>query len=76
MTSPYALLLSIAGTVCMFILALIGIIADASIAPTPAVEAALAPSTVAVAQQVRHIDSVTYSLAPVPAASNAQSRGH
>ena len=43
MTSPFALLLSIAGTVCMFILALIGIIADATIAPTPAVGAAHGP---------------------------------
>ena len=77
MTSPFALLLSIAGTVCMFILALIGIIADATIAPTPAVGAALAPSTVAVvAQDVSHVAPVPYTGAQAPAASHSQARGH
>jgi hypothetical protein len=77
MTSPFALLLSIAGTVCMFILALIGIIADATIAPTPAVGAALAPSTVAVvAQAVSHVAPVPYTVAQAPAASHSQARGH
>jgi hypothetical protein len=76
MTSPFALLLSIAGTVCMFILALIGIIADATIAPTPAVGAALAPSTVAViAQAVSHGDPVPYTVAQAPAASRAATWG-
>ena len=76
MTSPFALLLSIAGTVCMFILALIGIIADATIAPTPAVGAAMAPSTVAVvAQDVRHGDPVPYTVAQAPAASRAAAWG-
>ena len=75
MTSPYALLLSIAGTVCMFILALIGIIADATIAPT-AVDTAMASSTVAVvAQDVRHGDPVPYSVALVPDTSRAAARG-
>ena len=70
MTSPFALVLSIAGTVCMFILALIGIIADATMAPTPAVGAAMAPSIVAVvAQDVRHVDPVTHTVALEPAAS-------
>ena len=71
MTSPYALLLSIAGTVCMFILTLIGIIADATIAPTPAVDTAMASSTVAVvAQDVRHGDPVPIRSprCPTPAA--------
>jgi hypothetical protein len=72
MTSPFALLLSIAGTVSMFILAMIGIVADASSAPTPAVEASLAPSTVAVfAHDVSHGDSVVFTVAQAPAASRA-----
>ena len=75
MTSPYALLLSIAGTVCMFILALIGIIADASIAPTPAIEAAMIPSTVAVAQDVSHVDPVAFTVAQGPATSRAAAWG-
>ena len=76
MTSPFALLLSIAGTVGMFILALIGIIADATIAPTPAVGDAMAHSlVVAVAQDVSHVDPVTYTVALESAASGRQARG-
>jgi len=72
MTSPFALVLSIAGTVGMFILALIGIIADATIAPTPAVGAASAPSAVAVvAQEVSHGDPVFFTVAQAPATSRA-----
>ena len=72
MTSPFALLLSIAGTVCMFILALIGIIADAAVAASPAVGAAMAPSTVAVvAQDVSHGDSVPFTIVQAPASSRA-----
>jgi len=72
MTSPFALLLSITGTVCMFILALIGIIADATVAPSPAVGAAMAPSTVAVvAQDVSHDDPVPYTVVQAPATSRA-----
>ena len=75
MTSPFALLLSIAGTVCMFILALIGIIADATIAPTPAV-GAMASSTVAfVAQDVSHGDPVPFTVAQAPATSRAAAWG-
>ena len=71
MTSPFALLLSIAGTVCMFILALIGIVADASTASTPAVEAAMVPSTIAVVvQDVSHSAPVTFSVAQAPATSS------
>jgi hypothetical protein len=67
MTSPFALLLSIAGTVCMFILALIGIVADAMIAPTQAVDAALIPGTVAVvAEDVRHDAAIPYTVALEP----------
>ena len=72
MTSPFALMLSIAGTVGMFILALIGIIADATIAATPAVDAAMASTTVAVvAQDVSHGDPVLYTVAQAPATSRA-----
>ena len=75
MTSPYALLLSIAGTACMFIIALVGIIADASSAPMPAIETAMASSTVAtVAQDVRQVDPVAYTVALEPAASRARGR--
>ncbi len=72
MTSPFALLLSIAGTGCMFIIALVGIIADASSAPTPAVGAAMASSTVAVvAQDVSHGDPFPYTVAQAPDTSRA-----
>jgi hypothetical protein len=72
MTSPFALLLSITGTVCMFILALIGIIADATVAPSPAVGAALAPSTVAVvAQDLSHDGPVPYTVVQASATSRA-----
>ena len=75
MTSPFALLLSIAGTVCMFVLALIGIIADATVAPSPAVGAAMAPRTVAVAQDVSHGDPVPYTVAQAPDTSRAAAWG-
>jgi hypothetical protein len=76
MTSPFALLLSIAGTVGMFILALIGIIADATLAASPAVGAAMAPSTVAVvAQDVSHGDPVLYTVAQAPNTSDAAAWG-
>jgi hypothetical protein len=72
MTSPFALLLSIAGTVCMFILALVGIIADATVAPSSTVGAAPAPSTVAVvAQDVSQDEPVPYSVVQAPATSRA-----
>jgi hypothetical protein len=70
MSSPFALVLSIVGTVCGFIIALVGIIADATIAPTPVESGAVAHSIVAtVAQDVRHADAVTYTVALEPAAS-------
>lgn len=76
MTSPFALLLSIAGTTCMFIIALVGIIVDASSAPTPAVETAVARGIVAaVAQDVSHVDPVTSTVALEPVASRPQARG-
>jgi hypothetical protein len=71
MTSPFALLLSMAGTACIFIIALVGIIADATIAPTPAAGATMAPRIVsAVAQDVSHGDPVAYTVALEPAASH------
>ena len=70
MTSPFALMLSIAGTVCMFILALIGIIVDATIAPTPADDATMAHGIVStVDQDVNHVDPVAYTVALEPAAN-------
>ena len=70
MTSPYALVLSIVGTVCGFIIALVGIIADATIAPTPAAGDAVAHSVVsAVAQDIHQGDTVAYTIALEPAAS-------
>ena len=76
MTSPFALLFSIAGTVCMFILALVGIIADASNAPTVAIETAMASSTVAVvAPDVSHGDPVPYTVAQAPDTSRAAAWG-
>jgi hypothetical protein len=70
MTSPFALLLSIAGTVCMFIVALIGIIADAAVAPTPTVGMAVTPGIVAaVEQEVSYVDPVANAVALEPAAS-------
>ena len=70
MNSPFALVLSIAGTVFGFIIALVGIIADATIAPTPADGATMAPSIVwAVDQDVSH-DTGAFTVALEPAASS------
>ena len=51
MTSPRALFLSIAATVCAFALVLLVIASQASNAATSVVEAAMASSTVAVVAQ-------------------------
>ena len=73
MTSPFALVLSIAATGCGFIIALVGLIADAASAPPPTVAAAMPPGTGAVvAPQVRHGDPVPYTVAWEPAASRPQ----
>jgi hypothetical protein len=70
MTSPGTLLLSIAATVCDFVLTLVAVAGHASIAPTPAVGAAMAPGIVAaVDQDVSHSDAVTFTVALAPAAS-------
>lgn len=70
MTSPFALAVSIVGTVFAFIIALVGIIADAAIAPTTADVATMAPSIVsAVDQQISQVDSVAYAVSLYSAAS-------
>ena len=70
MTSPHMLLLSLAATVCGFVLALVAVIGQASNSATPVAESALAPSSVVVvAQEVNHVDSVAYAVALAPAAS-------
>ena len=51
MTSPRALLLSIAATLCGFVLALVAVVGQASTARHPRGGVALAPSTVAVVAQ-------------------------
>ena len=76
MTSPFALVLSIAATGCGFIIALVGIIVDAASAPPPTVAAAMTPEIVAVvAPEVRQGDPVPYTVAWEPAASRPQARG-
>lgn len=76
MTSPNALVLSIVGTVCGFIIALVGVIADAPSASTPAVVAAIASSSIAVvAQDISHGDPVPYTVAQAPDTSRAAAWG-
>lgn len=71
MTSPCALLLSIAATVCGFIITLVAVVGQASIAPTPAGGTAMAPGIVStVVQEVSHVDPVTFVVAVEPAASH------
>jgi hypothetical protein len=68
-TSPQALFLSLAATVCAFALVLVVIANHASSAATPVVSATQAPSTVAVvAQEINHVAPVAYAVAPTPAA--------
>jgi hypothetical protein len=75
MNSPRTLVLSIAATGCGFLLALVGVIGQASHAATSPGEVAMAPSTVAVvAQDVRHVDSRPYVVALELAASRPQAR--
>ena len=73
MTSPRALFLLLAATVCAFALVLVVIASQASLAATPVVAATQAPSTVSiVAQEITHSASVTfavtYAVAHAPAA--------
>jgi hypothetical protein len=71
MTSPRALCLSLAATVCGFILALAAVIGQASQAASPAVEMALTPRTVSVvAQELSHDAPVAWTVAWEPAASH------
>ena len=68
MTSPRALFLSLAATVCGFALVLVIIIGQASQAATPVVAAATAPVTVAVvAQEIAHDEPVAFTVALEPA---------
>ena len=68
---PRILFLSIAATARGFILALVGVIAQASHAASPAVEVAMTPGTVAeVVQDVSHVDPITYAVALDAAASH------
>src|SRR5215217_9752374 len=71
MNSPRALLISIAATACSFIIALVGIIGAASHAATPTGAVSTAPAIVStVAQDVRHVDPVIWTLALEPVASH------
>jgi hypothetical protein len=70
MTSPFALAVSIAGTVFGFIIAIVGIIADAAITPTTADSATMPPGIIsAVDRDFNHGNSVAYTVALEPAAS-------
>jgi hypothetical protein len=70
MTSPRALFLSLAATICAFTFALVVIIGQASQAATPVVASAHAPSTVAVvAQELSQDESVAWTVVWEPVAS-------
>ena len=70
MTSPRALFLSLAATVCAFALVLVVIASHASIVATPVAGATQASRSVAVvAQEIDHAASVTDAVALAPAAS-------
>jgi len=70
MTSPRALFLSLAATICAFAFALVVISSQASQAATPVVASAHAPSTVAVvAQELSHDESIAWTVVWAPAAS-------
>jgi hypothetical protein len=68
MTSPRALFLSLAATICAFAFALVVISSQASQAATPVVASAHAPSTVAVvAQELSQDESVAWTVVWEPA---------
>jgi hypothetical protein len=70
MTSPRALFLSLAATVCAFALALVVVIGQASQAATPVVASAYTPRTVAVVEQaLSHDESVAWTVVWQPVAS-------
>ena len=76
MTSPRTLLLSIAATACGFIFTLVVVAGQASLAPTPAGGASMAPRIAeTVAQDVRQVAPVAYTVALEPAAGSPQARG-
>ena len=73
MTSPRALLFSLAATVCGFIFAIVVVTDQASSTPTSAVDVAMAPSHVSVvAQDVSDLNAVPFTVALEPAASHFQ----
>jgi hypothetical protein len=75
MNSPRTLFLSIAATGCGFILALVGIIGQASHAATPAVDVAMAPGIIAeVAQEISAAEPVHFTVALESAARLSQTR--
>jgi hypothetical protein len=75
MTSPRALCLSLAATVCGFALALVLIASQASTAATPVVSATTGSSTVAVvAQEIGHAEPALVMVA-WESASRSQARG-
>ena len=75
MNSPRTLFFSIAATACGFILALVGVISQASNAASPVVEVAVSPAIVAeVVQDVSHVDPITFAVALESATSHPQAR--
>ena len=73
MTSPRALLFSLAATVCGFIFAIVVVADQASSTPTSAVDVAMAPGHVSVvAQDVSDFNAVPFTVALEPAASHLQ----
>ena len=73
MTSPRALLFSLAATVCGFIFAIVVVTDQASSTPTSPVDVVMAPSHVSVvAQDVSDLNAVPFTVALEPAASHFQ----
>ena len=76
MTSPHALVLTLAATLCSFILALVAVVGRRVYPAHTRGGAAMIPSTVAVvAQEVSHADPVPFTVAREPATSRPQARG-
>ena len=75
MTTPQALFLSLAATVCAFALVLVIIASQVSSSAMPVVGKASAPSTVSiVAQEINHVAPVTYAVTDAVALAPAASR--
>jgi hypothetical protein len=74
MNSPRTLVLSIAATACGFLLALVGIIGQASTTATP-MDVAMIPGIVStIAQDVNSFEPVPYVVALESATSHVQGR--